>query len=330
MLWAAMRSCANRSTLLSALLVLGACSTSTNPEASEPTRAHGPAEPEETRRSSPGQPLKVGGSDLTVIVDGNPLPLDREQLHAWIAGSAEEVSQYFGRFPVPTLKITVTGTGRRPVGFGQHWDGRYLKIRLGSRVTADRLDRDWVMTHEMLHAAFPDLERRHKWMQEGLSTYLQRVVQTKSGRQSEAALWRSCVRQMHHGNPRASDRGLDNTRSWGSLYWGGALYWMVADIEIRKATDGHKSLQDALIGILDAGGSGRANWTSAKVIRIGDQATGTTVLTDLYEKMATQRGDVDVDALWQELGIREGAGGEVSFDDSAEFADIRQAISAPY
>ena len=306
------------------------CSATPSPEASEPSVSRPNAQPHRESTPSVDGPLVIGGADLTVVVDGGPLPIERAAVDEWIRNSAEEVSAYFGRFPVPSLKITVSPTGRRAIGFGQHWDGRYLKIRLGSRVTARDLERDWVMTHEMLHAAFPDLERRHKWMQEGLSTYLQRVIQTRSGKQSEAALWKGCVRQMPHGRPRAGDDGLDNTRSWGSLYWGGALYWMMADVEIRKATKGRKSLQDALVGILEKGGSGRANWTTARVVKVGDEATGTTVLTDLYRDMATRRGDVDLEQLWEQLGVVEEADGTVSFDETAQLAEIRRAISAPF
>ena len=41
---------------------------------------------------------------------------------------------------------------------------------------------------------------------------------------------------MPKGLPQAGDQGLDNTGTWGREYWGGAMFCLLADIEIRKAT----------------------------------------------------------------------------------------------
>ena len=54
---------------------------------------------------------------------------------------------------------------------------------------------------------------------------------------------------------RDNDRGLDRTRTWGRTYWGGALFCLMADVEIRKQTGNRVGLQDALRTILSAGGS---------------------------------------------------------------------------
>ena len=43
------------------------------------------------------------------------------------------------------------------------------------------------------------------------------------------------VRDMPKGLPQAGDEGLDNTDTWGRKYWGGAMFCLFADVEIRKA-----------------------------------------------------------------------------------------------
>lgn len=112
-------------------------------------------------------------------------------------------------------------------------------------------------------------------------------------------------------------------------YWGGALFCMMADLQIRKETHNKKGLQDALRGILAARGSIAVDWPISKVIAVGDQATGTSVLADLYQKMGKQAfPPIDLDALWKQLGIRV-TGGTVQFDNHAPLAAIRQAITQP-
>ena len=39
--------------------------------------------------------------------------------------------------------------------------------------------------------------------------------------------------------------GLDNTHTWGRTYWGGAMFCLLADVEIRRRTHNRRGLQDA-------------------------------------------------------------------------------------
>lgn len=296
---------------------------STPPPGDDQAQAAGAADPEP---DAPGR-VNVGGAILRVEYDGNELPLSHEQMEAWVKRSATMVSDYLGEFPVPSLEITLVGRGWGGVGFGLHQDGRFITVYCGRRTSPDGLDNDWVLVHEMLHAAFPDLRRDHRWMQEGLSTYLEPIVRARAGNTTDAEVWRRWIRSMHHGRPRTGDRGLDITHTWGRTYWGGALFWLVADIELRTQTNNEKSLQDVVRGILAAGGNGRANWSTRRVVEMADETTGTTVLSDLYARMALAPGDVDLDQLFADLGVAR-IDGVTVFDDDAPLAHIRRAITA--
>ena len=126
--------------------------------------------------------------------------------------------------------------------------------------------------------------------------------------------------------PQAGDQGLDRTHTWGRTYWGGALFCFLADIEIHQKTGNRKGLQDALRGILDAGGDIRKDWDLEKALDIGDKAAGTAVLKPLYEKMKDQPYPVDLPAIWTQLGI-EREGHTVRFIDSAPLARTRDAMT---
>jgi hypothetical protein len=106
------------------------------------------------------------------------------------------------------------------------------------------------------------------------------------------------------------------------------LFCLVADVEIRKRTGNRRGLQDALRGIVDAGGTIDKDWPLERVLRTGDQATGTTVLEDLYAMWGNAPIPVDLQSLWGQLGVRV-AGGEMSFDDTAPLAAVRIAITEP-
>jgi hypothetical protein len=141
-----------------------------------------------------------------------------------------------------------------------------------------------------------------------------------------AAVWKEFVRDMPKGQPASGDQGLDNTHTWGRTYWGGALFCLVADVRIREKTHNRKGLQDALRAIRNSGGIITEDWTIEKAFAAGDKATGTTVLRDLYREVRDQPSTVDLNSLWQKLGVSI-EDGKVIFNDKAVDAPIRRAIT---
>jgi hypothetical protein len=143
-------------------------------------------------------------------------------------------------------------------------------------------------------------------------------------------IWGEMLRGMPNVLPAENDRGLDHTPTWGRTYWGGALFCLLADVEIHVRTYNRKGLQDALRGLLDAGGSIRTDWPVARIFAVGDEATGTTVLTELYRRMgdAPAPTGAELDALLRALGVQ-AQDRDVRLDDRAPLAPTRRAITAP-
>ena len=124
--------------------------------------------------------------------------------------------------------------------------------------------------------------------------------------------------------PQAGDRGLDGTPTWGRTYWGGTLFCLLADVEIRKRTRNRLGFEHALRAIVRAGGTIEASWKIERSIEIGDRATGVPVLRELYEKMRSAPAPTDLDALWKQLGI-ERRERKIFFNDAAPLPHIRAA-----
>ena len=182
-----------------------------------------------------------------------------------------------------------------------------------------------MLTHEMVHFGFPSVEDDHHWIEEGAATYVEPIARALVGNLTPEQVWTDVVRDIHQGLPEAGDRGLDNTHTWGRTYWGGALFCLLADIEIRKHTSQRKGFRDAMIAINKAGGTISVDWPLKKAFDIGDKATGGKVLATLYERMRAKPVPVDLKALWNDLGISRD-GDSVKFDSNAPLAAIRASI----
>jgi hypothetical protein len=272
--------------------------------------------------------LKEGGAEIDVSFESDNFDLPQTALLGWVSQAARAVSAYYGRFPVPHARVRIFAGNGRGVSHGTSYGdgGAWCRITVGRRTTAADLNEDWMLTHEMVHFAFPSVERRHHWIEEGSATYVEPVARVQIGNLTAAQVWSDMLRDMHQGLPEEGDRGLDNTHTWGRTYWGGALFCLLADIGIRKNTANAKGLEDALRAINRAGGTIAVDWPLERALEIGDKATDGKTLIELYKKMRAQPIMVDLPDLWKQLGVAREEDGRVVFDDRAPLAGVRKAI----
>jgi hypothetical protein len=268
--------------------------------------------------------------DATIDISLDPAPSTelRKLVIDWITRAAHAVTVYYERYPVSHVGIDVTFEDGEGVHAGRAsgWDGAHITISVGRSTTAaDFLD-DWTITHEMVHLAFPSVPESHHWIEEGLATYVEPVARVRAGDLTPERVWGDMFDAMGQGMPKAGDRGLDFTHTWGRTYWGGALYCLLADVEIRKQTENRRGLEDAMRGILKSGGSIEVEWPLDRALRVGDQSAGVSVLEELYNKMRATPVSPDLNQLWKNLGVSR-QGDKTVFDDTAPLAAVRRAIT---
>jgi hypothetical protein len=273
--------------------------------------------------------LEVGGGAIEVAVAPGQLDLRLQPLLDWITASARAVTEYYGRFPVARVRVLVFPASGRGIRSGTTYGyrGAAIKVAVGRETRAEDLPRDWMMTHEMVHLALPELVGEHDWLTEGIATYVEPIGRVQVGALPVEKVWSDLLEGLPKGLPRQGDRGLDHTPTWGRTYWGGALFCLLADIEIHERTANRRGLEDALRAVNEGGGNVEVHWAIEKVLEIGDQATGVPVLRELYDRMKATPVDVDLSRLWKQLGVRLD-GQEIAFDDDAPLARVRRAITA--
>jgi hypothetical protein len=275
-----------------------------------------------------GVAIEVPGGTVCASIDDPELSLRVPKLRDWIERSARIVAQYYGHFPAPFVMLDIRGAPGGGVRGGRTSDesGLVIQVTVGRDATAEELSADWVLVHEMVHLALPEVGRRHNWLAEGVATYVEGIARAQFGNRDIADVWAEYRHSMPLGLPHPGEGGMDQTPTWGRTYWGGALYCLQADLRIREQTGNRAGLQAALRAILkDTGGFGSERDID-EVLRIGDAATGTRVLENLYGEIKTTALSPDLDLLWSRLGIPKDPKSE-AFDDRAPLAAVRIAIT---
>jgi hypothetical protein len=277
--------------------------------------------------ASTSQILDIDGVRVALELVDSDFSNGSAPLLAWIKRSLGIVAAYYGHFPASELRIRVSsangGGVRHGTTFGAH--GALIRLTVGREVTQTELFNDWVLVHEMTHLALPDVGSEHIWLSEGLAVYVEGVARAQAGNRNAAEVWADEARAMPRGLPQAGDGGLDHTHTWGRTYWGGALFCLLADVEIRRRTDNRVGLQTALRAVARASGGLVSDWPIERVLSVGDAAVGTHVLEELYARSKDAPLQSDLPALWRSLGIAP-AGDSFELNDDAPLAKIRDAI----
>ncbi len=265
---------------------------------------------------------RVDGGELDVAFLGG---VPSAAIRGWVDGAVGALRAYYRGFPIEHAALVVRVVPGSGVDDGHTMGngGGAVLIAVGEGTGKEALADDWMLVHELVHVSFPDVGR--PWAEEGLATYLEPLIRVRSGLCDADELWRSLVEGLPKGQPEDGDGGLDVTDTWGRRYWGGAMFWFLADVEIRKRTGSARSLDDALRAVNRAGGNVARRWDLGRVLALADEGAGVAVLVPLREKMGRAALRVDLEALWKDLGVSL-QGGRVAYDDGAPLASIRRGI----
>ncbi|MEO7208989.1 MAG: hypothetical protein ABI356_03485 [Steroidobacteraceae bacterium] len=273
--------------------------------------------------------LQLNESLICVALDDDALKKEQPRLRTWIDRSAHIVADYYGQFPAPLVLIRLRGMDGSGVNGGRTTNdgGLMIQMRVGRETSAETLAGNWVLVHEMVHLALPEVGRTHDWLAEGLATYVEGIARAQDGNRAIADVWAEDRASMPRGLPHTGEGGMDQTPSWGRTYWGGALYCLQADIAIREQTANRVGLQTALRAILNATGGYGFESNIGDVLRIGDAATGTHAMYGLYQQIRATPQTPNLELLWTLLGVPTDPLTQ-PFDDRAPLAAIRMAITA--
>lgn len=275
-------------------------------------------------------PIGAPGAEIDLVRVGALPKLGEPGLVRWARDAAGCVAQLFGHFPVKRASVFVVPVKNADeVVFGKvlSLGGPAVLALTGEELEESAIHEDWVLVHEMMHLGAPTFNGPLRWLGEGMATYYEGILRTRSGWRTPKALWGEFARSMPRGvAPKGEERPLDEGATIDDVYWGGALFLWNADVRLRERTA--FSLDDVMRGVLAEGGDGTQVWSIERFLASAARITGSNILSELYDAHGRGPARIELPKLLADLGI-EGTGDAVRFRDDAPLARIRKRIEAP-
>lgn len=279
--------------------------------------------------------IEVGAAVLDVAVLEGLTAQTRSHVAPWLGAAARMAAQPFGRFPRERGAIVVVpAASGDPVRFGMvaRGGGASLLLLVSPDAARDALVSDWVAVHEFCHLAHPFVVREDAWLSEGLATYYQEVARVRAGVLPEAEAWRRIYDGAQLGDTARGSLAEESARmfverSFPMVYWAGAAFALLADVELRRRTLGKRSLDDVMAELAACCSHDTHPVPAREVIARMDRIAGVPVFGELMQRWVLGQELPELAALYDQLGLLRGTDG-VRIAKRAKDAWIRSAIMA--
>ncbi len=205
---------------------------------------------------------EVPGTRLWLSLVGPAHPEGDALLCDWIAAAAREALTIHRPFPYDRLTVhLVAEDSASPSSLGLLlWsEPPSLAVRYGVQARREAFARDWVAVHELVHVLHPSFPGGPPWLTEGLSTYFTELARARSGRHTELEAWTELANGFLGAREAAEGRDLDGVvramreGQYRAVYWAGALIALELDLELRRATNHERGLEDVLAALVKEG-----------------------------------------------------------------------------
>ncbi len=268
--------------------------------------------------------VSVGEAELRIVALPSPHGPINPAIIDWTGRTAANITLAYGRFPNPDARVLLfpiagrSGGSAVPFGRVVRDGGETIELLVDPGQPEESFLGDWTATHEFAHLMLPYVGRSDRWVSEGFAQYYQNVLLARAGRYSPEEAWRKIGEGLERGRQSAPHLSPDeatataerNTRM--KIYWSGAALALMADVELRRRSDGKESLDTVLDRFQACCLPSRRTWTARELFAEFDRLVDTPLFVDLYDRHADAAGFPDFDEY---LG-------------SAGLAEIRAAITA--
>ncbi len=260
--------------------------------------------------------LNIGDTKIRLaILDGTP-KVNSIELFKWLENETNMVQSVLGTFPHPNVQILVFPNARArepvPVAYVTRGGSPTLHMMINQRRPIENFYSDWTATHELAHLYFPFISPDDAWLYEGFASYYQYVVRARSGLLTPEEAWTNLLYGFRRGEREASARdeslsdaitGMYRSGPFMRVYWTGAAILLMADVELRHATNGSWSLDRVVQAYNECCMNGLQPSSAEKLLAKFDELVGSPIFTPLMQRFINSKQFPDLSQVLRDLGV---------------------------
>lgn len=279
-----------------------------------------------------------GDQTISISYDASLNDAERKMTYHWLQKVTSSLLTVYNAFPQDSFHISIERSVNpsSAVPWGQVERDNPTNVRLVINPDlgyAELLD-DWTAFHELSHLFLPYRGYGNVWFSEGLATYYQNLIQARSGIFDETVMWNKIAAGFERGRKEQAwsrsnltevSDNLRETRQFMRVHWSGVLYWLTADVELRRQHKG--TLDEALKQLKDCCAT---HYMSAEAIAWKlDDLLNVQVFESLFNQYSESYHIPEYQPLLTELGVMQNTQADgVSLNTAAPLAAIRRQIYA--
>ncbi|NQZ20428.1 MAG: hypothetical protein HRT53_00055 [Colwellia sp.] len=259
----------------------------------------------------------------------------KQIIRQWISHSSDALKLVYGELPInhfiTKIKLSRRNSGVVPWGEVSRNTPPEVTLVINPTSTLNELKADWTIYHEFSHLLIPYDAGDARWFSEGLASYYQNIIQARAGMFNEKKMWQKLYEGFERGRKETNyshqklsyvSDNIDQNHNYMRVYWSGALYWLKADITLRRLKSGY-SLDRALYQLRKC--CFDRYLTAEEITKQLDKLTNSIVFTSLFTEFSESYTLPEYMKELRSLGVTPFTP-EVVLKNDAENSHVRHAI----
>jgi len=249
--------------------------------------------------------ITIKKSTLEIAIVGTQEPKRINEYINWINDTAQILDKHTGLFPQRPVQIILTAKGYQseavPWAEVQRDDKVSVHFYVDGYRNINEFYQDWTAIHELSHLYLPRLKMEDLWLSEGLATYYQVILRAKAKITTPTQGWKKLISGFNKG--RSADNGLNlrQTNVTHHYYWGGAAYFLMADVALRR--NSNKTLFSVMNQFVNCCINDFSIWSAEQFVAKLDELSDTYVFSELLFQEVLSKSFPSVEPVLVELGI---------------------------
>ncbi len=256
--------------------------------------------------------IKIGDFELLFAL-GNSMKSSENDFIDLMKPIIESTTKVFGGSPKKKYLIVVNESS--VVTDGSAFRTSFSQIIKGKINKNSRTNWGHIMAHETIHlwnghTLIP--KEQEEWFKEGFTDYLTNILLTRTKIIDEATFYKrfenvitkyNIIRDLLQNKVSIKESGINKDQNRYLVYGGGAVVALGLDIEIRKATNNKKGLDDLLADLYNQYGKTNTPYELANVITSANQVAGKN-LTPFFDDYVTGTKRIPVTEYLADMGLQ--------------------------